>query len=56
MTNWLPVEGADCYQVANERGVTPAQAAQQMKDEGWEFVGYNDCGEEVYTPPARSGH
>lgn len=43
--------GKDCYEVASERGITPAQAAQEMREEGWKFEGYNDCGEEVYIEP-----
>lgn len=41
----------DCYEVSEERGVTPEIAAQQMREEGWRFDGYNDCGEEVYFEP-----
>lgn len=41
----------DCYDVAAERGVSPDQAAKEMADEGWIFVGYNESCEELYREP-----
>ena len=29
-----------------------AIAATEMATDGWQFCGYNNCGEEVYLPPA----
>lgn len=53
----------DCYELANETlGLRPGSenyndpglatiTAQFMRDEGWIFVGYNEWGEEIHTPP-----
>ena len=49
----IPEYARDCYQIAEERGISVKQAVKEMKNEGWEFWGYNDCGEYVYTPPKK---
>lgn len=46
----LPDSARDAYEVAAERGVTPEEAARQQAAEGWEFIGYNDCGQAAYVP------
>lgn len=33
--------GYDCYEMAEEWGCSPAEAAQRMTDEGWQFQEYD---------------
>lgn len=40
--------GKDCYELAEEWSLSPTEAAQRMKVEGWRF---NEYGEEVYLAP-----
>ncbi len=44
--------GYDCYEMANEWGVTPDEAAMRMAKEGWRFQDYDAVyGTELYQKP-----
>lgn len=45
----------DCYEVAAAMRTTPQEAVMAMREAGWEFIGYNDSGEEVHAPTCPIG-
>jgi len=59
----IPQRPMDAYQAANlmlglksddlayNDSRFAAMAVTAMREAGWRFIGYNECGEEVHSPP-----